>query len=151
MPDLFLCVPTDTYLAAAHPKLTHLIVRHQTSDQYIFELHSGHPTGNPIYIRLGDMEDHDTSPGNVTKFDTRNFDVIDFANAGRLTNKKHNTLKSSLSETEFEDLRGFCLANFDFFKKLGEDYYGNTQTTVVVQTLPKSKKRVVTTKKNKWK
>lgn len=59
----------------------------QSSDEYDFEFHSGHLTGNPIYIRPAG--NRDTS--NVPKFDTQNKSASDytaissFANGEKLT------------------------------------------------------------------
>lgn len=147
MPDLFRCDPTDPFLTNNYSNLTSQIAQHQTSDQYIFELHSGHTTGNPIYIRMSDGENHDKSTSNVTKFDTKNFTTIEFVNENRLKAKDKNTLGLKLNAAEFEALRQFCLANLAFFKSLGAAYYGNPTTTTATINLPKSKKKVAVHKK----
>ncbi|MDD2877807.1 MAG: hypothetical protein PHT60_12610 [Acidiphilium sp.] len=146
MPDLFRCEPTDPFLTNNYSSLTSQIVNHQTSDDYIFELHGGHETGNPIYIRMSDGTDHDKSTSLVTKFDTLNFTTVEFVNENRLKNDKMNTLGIKLSATKFEILRQFCIANFTFFKNLAAAYYVKREPTKTTKTLPKSKKKVAVNK-----
>ncbi|MCW8307700.1 hypothetical protein AruPA_11670 [Acidiphilium sp. PA] len=149
MPDLFRCEPTDPFLTNNYSHLTSQIAKHQTSDDYIFELHSGHETGNPIYIRMSNGEEHDKSKKLVTKFDTLNFTTVEFVNENRLKNKDLNTLGLKLSDTKFEELRLFCLANMAFFKSLAAAYYVKSAPVTTTVNLPKSKKKVAVHKTKK--
>ncbi len=142
MPDQFRCVPNDPFLIANYPTIANLIAQHQTAENYIFELHGGHETGNPIYIRIKDGDEVDSSTSNVTKFDTKNKTKVEIVNSGRLTNKKQNTLGTRLTDTEYGNLGIFCAANFAFFKRLGEEYYVKSPAQNTTKTVGKSKVKV---------
>lgn len=142
MPDQFCCVPNDPFLIANYPTIANLIVQHQTAENYIFELHGGHETGNPIYIRIKNGDEIDSSSSNVTKFDTKNKTKVELVNTGRLTKKDENKLGTRLSNTEYGNLENFCAANFAFFKRLGEEYYVKSPAQNTTKTVGKTKVKV---------
>jgi hypothetical protein len=70
----------------------------QTSDNYVFEFHTGHDTGYPLYIRPVNNRDK----SNLPKFDTRNHtgddypSILDLANGQKLNNALGNLDKTEI-------------------------------------------------------
>jgi hypothetical protein len=70
------------------------------------ELHGGHLTGEPIYIRL----DGNTDNQNVPKVDTRNHNAAEYNNMAAIAN--YQKLRKALSETEIAALLTFIRINW---------------------------------------
>lgn len=96
------------------------VERWQTRDDYDFELHSGHLTGFPIYIRTVQYA-HATS--NIPKFDTLNKSaddytkISDFANADKL---------GSLPLPTKTEILALIAGNWEAFSELAQNYWNNT-------------------------
>jgi hypothetical protein len=86
------------------------VQRWQTSSDYVFEFHPGHPTGYPIYVRkVGNTE-----KSNLPKFDTKNCmasmynDINKFSNGAKLRRDLNNAAQTDLLAvvtTEWEALK----------------------------------------------
>ncbi|MFC5862872.1 hypothetical protein ACFPT7_11260 [Acidicapsa dinghuensis] len=96
------------------------VERWQTRDDYDFELHSGHLTGYPIYIRT---VQYARATSNIPKFDTLNksatdyTQISDFANADKL---------GSLPLPAKNEILTLIANNWEAFSELAQNYWNNT-------------------------
>lgn len=119
MPDKFTFTKTDPLLLRyLTPGQIAGITHQQTSDEYQFEFHGGHETGNPVYVRPND----NTDKSNLPKFDTRNksannyTDVTHLANGGKLLRQ--------LEKRDREDLINVIQNNWALLAIVAAAYYG---------------------------
>ena len=92
------------------------ITRWQISDEYNFEFHTGHPTGNPIYIR----PDGNTDGSNVPKFDTLNHQASDYANINSFANSEK---LGGLSNRAKTDILEIISQNWVALQTLARNYW----------------------------
>lgn len=101
------------YLAAG---VRHNIARWQTNDEYNFEFHTGHLTGNPIYIR----PDGNTDSANVPKFDTLNHQAGDYAEIKSFANFEKLGRLSTRAKT---DILAIISQNWAALQTLARNYW----------------------------
>ncbi len=90
----------------------------QKSSEYEFELHTGHATGSPVYVR----PDGNTDTSNLPKFDTKSKSASDYASITDFANK--GKLQKELSKSAQEDLLAVIKANWDVLAFIGGVYAG---------------------------
>ncbi len=102
----------------------------QKSDEWVFEFHTGHKTGNPIYVRP--KGNKDTS--NLPKFDTTNKEASDYsacsklANGGKLIQQQK---KGGLSKKDQEELESIITDSWDALSLLAKRYWSGTEAPAV--------------------
>ena len=120
MPDLFKVRPTDPLVLRF--QLQGQIVLQQVSDNFSFEFHGGHETGNPVYVRVEGNKDK----SNVPKFDTLNKTAqnypsySDLANSGKLDQAKKD---KNLTNADLNEITQLITQNFAFFQAIAAAYY----------------------------
>ncbi len=120
MPDTFRLVATDPLIQQTYPGGT--ITLAQTSQNFVFEFHGGHITGNPIYVRVVGNKDN----SNVPKFDTKNKVAASYttysslANAGKLDQAKKD---KDLKQTDLAEIGTLINRNWAFLQELARIYY----------------------------
>lgn len=92
----------------------------QTNDDYDFELHSGHLTGYPIYIR-GQLYARATS--NIPKFDTLNKQASDYDAIGKFANDDRLDTLPLPSKNEILRL---VRDNWEAFSELALNFWNDT-------------------------
>jgi hypothetical protein len=91
----------------------------QPGTTWSLELHSGHLTGEPIYIRT----DGNTDGGNVPKVDTRNHTANEYQEMGAIAN--YQKLRKELTETEIVALLTFIRTNWQSLSLIAHRYANN--------------------------
>jgi hypothetical protein len=114
---LFRFEADDEIIVAYLPANTRANVTHwQTSDEYNFEFHSGHLTGNPIYIR----PDGNRDGSNVPKFDTLNKNASDYSTIGSFANSGK---LDGLSNRAKNDILAIISNNWAALQALANNYW----------------------------
>lgn len=96
------------------------VIRWQARDDYDFEMHSGHLTGYPIYVRT---VQYARATANIPKFDTRNKSaedyktIDDFANSDKL---------DTLPLPSKNEILALVRDNWDAFAELAQNYWNDT-------------------------
>jgi|GEM_PF-4634008 len=91
----------------------------QTSEEYDFELHSGHLTGYPIYIR----PDGNRDTSNISKFDTLNKTATDYPSIESLANGEKLARLSIRAKNE---ILFIILNDWTALSELARNYWDNT-------------------------
>src|SRR6266481_9312768 len=84
----------------------------QTSEEYTFEFHFGHETGNPVYIRPKRNEDQ----SNLPKIDTKNKVKFQYKSIDKISNGLK--LKQQLSPKAQTDIINVLQNSWDKFQLL---------------------------------
>ena len=108
---------SDTYLIRNYPNSVTQIVQAQTSEEYVFEFHSGHEQGNPVYIRLAG----DKTGSNIAKFTTERKTALNFSivNQGYLLqDDPRNPSKPKMKQKTYDALILLIRANWAFLSAL---------------------------------
>ena len=104
----------------------------QQSDGWVFEFHTGHTTGSPIYVR----PDGNTDKSNLPKFDTQNKTANDYSTCSKLANGGkliQQTKKGGLSKQDQAELENIIAQSWASLSLLAQRYWTRTPAPQVVQ------------------
>jgi len=127
MADVFRFSSTDT-LIAARLSITEIaaVTVWQSSYDYDFEFHNGHPTGYPIYVRPSG----NTDTSNIPKFDTLNKSATNYNAISKFAN--HTKLTSALRNTAQQDILNVISNNWATLSLLATRWWTNQMAPVIV-------------------
>ena len=123
MAELFVFADTDPivrrYMNTAERARVRTWQPAGTSTLWKLELHTGHLTGDPVYIRLDGNKDKE----NVPKVDTLNHTADEYLTWENIAN--HQKLRAELTDTEQTVLQNFLVAAFSHLQLIGFRFANN--------------------------
>ena len=94
----------------------------QTTTEFSFEVHSGHLTGFPIYVRPATNRDS----SNVPKMDTLNHQAADYATIGKFANSNKLAVLTTAAKA---NLLAIVAQNWEALQELARNYWQNSPVT----------------------